>query len=372
MIKRTIHRASLVEQVVSHAENDTPAAPEPDRLFVPTGSALLNLALSDRADGGYLTGKIVNVIGDSSSGKTFLCLTTLAETAHTPAFDDYLLIYDDAEAASEFNIEKLFGSKTASRILPPSLDPEEPGHSHTMLDFQSNIRRLLRGDKPFIYIQDSFDALTTDEELKHAAENQRLHDAGKDAKGTMGMNKAAQASVLLRLIAADLKRTQSLVVIISQTRDNIDVLSFQRKTRAGGKALYFYCSAELWLGVAQKLSIKVNDKNRNIGVLSRIKISKNKYNGKVREIDLPVLYDYGCDDIGACIDFLVSEGHWSKNANGGITAGEFGLTATRTKLLDIVDDKGLVGKLHELTETVWLAIEEKIKSGRKPKYGGEE
>jgi hypothetical protein len=58
-------------------------------------------------------------------------------------------------------------------------------------------------------------------------------------------------------------------------------------------------------------------------------------------------------------------------ANGGITAEEFGLTATRTKLLDIVDEKGLVGKLHELTQEVWLSIEERIKSGRKPKYGGE-
>ena len=116
-MKRTICRASLVEQVVSHAENGNPE-PEVTRLFVPTGSALLNLALSDRANGGFLTGKIVNVIGDSSSGKTFLCLTTLAETAHNPAFDDCLLVYDDAEAASEFNIEKLFGSKTVRRIMP--------------------------------------------------------------------------------------------------------------------------------------------------------------------------------------------------------------------------------------------------------------
>lgn len=370
MERRIVRRtSSLVGQVVSHAENVASATPEPDRLFVPTGSALLNLALSDRADGGYLTGKIVNVIGDSSSGKTFLCLTTLAEAAHDPKFDNYLLIYDDAEAACEFDFVKLFGQKTADRILPPSLDPDEPGHSATLTGLQSNLRRLLKGDKPFIYIQDSLDALTTEAELKHAADIQKAHDAGKEAKGTYGMEKAKQASVLLRLIAADIKRTQSLVVVISQTRDNIDPMSFQRKTRAGGKALTFYVAVEMWLAVAQKLSIKVNDKNRNVGVLSRIKISKNKYNGKVREIDTPILYDYGVDDIGACVDFLVSEGHWSKNANGGITAGEFGLTATRTKLLDIVDDKGLVGKLHELTQDVWLSIEEKISSGRKPKYG---
>ncbi len=364
-MKRTISR-SITEQVVAHANEK----PEPDKnhLFVPTGSALLNLALSDRADGGYLTGKIVNVIGDSSSGKTFLCLTTLAETAHTPAFDDYLLIYDDAEAASEFNIEKLFGSKTASRILPPSLDPEEPGHSHTMLDFQSNIRRLLKGDKPFIYVQDSFDALTTDEELKHAADLQKAHDAGKEAKGTYGMEKAKQASILLRLIASEIKATQSLVIIISQTRDNIDPMSFQKRTRAGGKALYFYCSYEMWLAVVQKLTTKINNKNRNIGVVSRIKVTKNKSNGKTRDIDLPLYYSYGVDDTGSCIDFLVGEDHWSKNSNGGIAATEMGVTCTRNKLIDMIEEKGWIDNLHEVTQSVWLEIEEKLKLDRKPKY----
>jgi recombination protein RecA len=371
-MKRTIHRSSLVEQVVEHAENaEQPIENCPHHTFIPTGSALLNLALSDRADGGFLTGKIANIIGDSSSGKTFQALTLLAETAHNPAFDNYLLIYDDAEAANEFHIEKLFGIKTAERILPPSLDHENPGHSHTMLDFQSNIRRLLKGDKPFIYIQDSFDALTTDEELKHASELQKAHDAGKEAKGTYGMEKAKQASVLLRLIAAEIKATQSLVIIISQTRDNIDPMSFQRKTRAGGKALYFYASYEMWLAVAQKLSTKINDKNRNIGVVSRIKITKNKYNGKVREVDLPIYYSYGVDDIGACIDYLVGEGHWDKNGNGGIVASELKMTCTRNKLIDVIEEKDWVGNLHKVVQSVWLEIEEKLKLDRKPKYGGE-
>jgi RecA/RadA recombinase len=368
-MKRTITRTqSLTSQIVSHA-NEEPKQGVDNHLFVPTGSALLNLALSDRADGGFLTGRIVNIIGDSSSGKTFQAFTLLAETAYTPTFDDYLLIKDDSEEADEFALAKLFGQAVADRILPPSLDRENPGNSHTMLDFQSNIRRLLKGDKPFIYVQDSFDSLTTEEELKHAAENQKAHDAGKETKGTYGMNKAAQASVLLRLLAADIKRTQSLVIIISQTRDNIDPMSFQKRTRAGGKALYFYCSYEAWLAVAQKLSTKINDKNRNIGVISRIKITKNKFNGKVREVDLPIYYDYGTDDIGACVDFLIGEKHWSKNANGGIAADEFKTVSTRTKLISLIEGKGLTDRLHAITQKVWLEIEEKLKLGRKPKYG---
>jgi RecA/RadA recombinase len=177
-MKRTIHREekTLAEQIVAHA-NEKPEQ-DKDHLFVPTGSALLNLALSDRADGGFLTGKIANIIGDSSSGKTFQALTLLAEAAHNPRFDDYLLVYDDAEAACEFDFVKLFGQKTADRILPPSLDPDEPGHSATLTSLQSNLRRLLKGDKPFIYIQDSLDALTTEAELKHAEELQKAHESG--------------------------------------------------------------------------------------------------------------------------------------------------------------------------------------------------
>ena len=366
-MKRTICRASLVEQVVSHAENGNPE-PEVTRLFVPTGSALLNLALSDRTNGGFLTGKIVNVIGDSSSGKTFLCLTTLAETAHNPTFDDYLLVYDDTEASNEFNIEKLFGSKTAERIMPPSLDPEEPGHSHTMMDFQSNIRRLLKGDKPFIYVQDSFDALTTDEELKHAADLQKARDSGKEAKGTYGMEKAKQASILLRLIAADIKRTKSLVIIISQVRTNIDPMSFQRKTRAGGKALTFYCAVEMWLAVARKLSIKINDKNRNIGIINHIRITKNKYNGKMRELSLRILYSYGIDDINSCIDFLIEERVWTKTGTGHIISDGLFQPARQDKLVSLIERENKIKKLHAICQTTWLDIEQQLISKRPPKY----
>lgn len=365
---RTIHREekTLAEQIVAHA-NEKPE-PDKDHLFVPTGSALLNLALSDRADGGFLTGKIANIIGDSSSGKTFQALTLLAEAAHDPRFDNYLLVYDDAEAACEFDFVKLFGQKTADRILPPSLDPEEPGHSATLTGLQSNLRRLLKGDKPFIYIQDSFDALTTEAELKHAEELQKAHESGKEAKGTYGMEKAKQASILLRLIAADIKKTDSLVIIISQTRDNIDPMSFQRKTRAGGKALYFYCSYECWLAVAQKLTTSINDKKRNVGIVSRIKVTKNKFNGKVREIDLPIFYNYGVDDIGACVDFLIAEKHWQKTGSGRIDAREFSVSLFRDKLVEMIDAKGWIDRLHQITEKVWGEIEAQLGTKRKPKY----
>ena len=369
MTERTINRApSLTEQIVARSSEPPEEASDQTYQYISTGSALLNLALSDKANGGFLRGKVVNVIGDSSSGKTFQCLTLLAEAAHNPAFDNYLLIHDDAEAANEFDLVKLFGQKTADRILPPSLDRDKPGHSQTMMDFQSSVRRLLSGDKPIIYVQDSFDALTTDQELKHAADLQDAHDKGKEAKGTYGMEKAKHASILLRLIAGEVKKTASLIVIISQTRDNIDPMSFQHKTRAGGKALYFYCSYEMWLAVAGKMSTKVNDRKHVQGVISRIKITKNKSHGKTQEIDIPIYYDLGLDDVGSCVDFLIREGWWKKAGSGIVKATELKLELTKVKLIKAIEEKGYIDRLHMITEKAWLDIERRLKLDRKPRY----
>lgn len=364
----------MVEQVIARAKTDP--APEPDdagRLYVPTGSALLNLALSDKADGGFLTGKIANVVGDQSSGKTFLCLTTLATAAHDKRFDDYLLVYDDAEAACEFDFAKLFGQRAAGRILPPSLDRDDPGDSHTIQEFQTNLRRLLRGDKPFIYVQDSFDALSSDEEMNRANEVDKACAAGKEIKGTYGMDKAKHASVLLRLLAAELKRTQSLLLIISQTRDNIDPLSFQSKTRAGGRALYFYCSYEMWMAVRSKVITKVHDRPHTVGVNSRIKITKNKATGKLHELDLPFLYHYGADDIGACVDFLVAEKAWPKGESGLISApGVAAKPMYRSMLIHLIEERDLADKVSKVAERVWLEIEKELRPARKPKYREED
>jgi recombination protein RecA len=369
VIRRTIHRASLVEQVVSHAENDNPE-PEVSRLFVPTGSALLNLALSDRHDGGYCTGTIANIIGDKSTGKTFLCLSTIAEMAHTERFNDYDIRFDDAEAANRFNMDKLFGAKTVARLKPPVDDDVEVKHSRTIQEFQIFSRRLLKAGKPLFYLLDSFDAISDDAEIAYADKMDEAHSSGKEIKGTYAMAKAKLASSTLRLINGDIAQTNSFMQIISQTRDNMEPMSMAPRTRSGGKALYFYCAYEMWLAIKNRITTTVNGKPRVIGVQTKIKISKNKATGKEREISLPIYYDYGVDDIGGCVDFLIEENHWAKNkSTGSISVGELRLEkATRAKIIATIEEKDWTKNLHELTQSVWLEIEEKLKLDRKPKY----
>jgi len=184
----------------------------------------------------------------------------------------------------------------------------------------------------------------------------------------MGMQKAKHMSIMLRLIAGALKKTNSLLIIISQTRDNLDPMSFTKKKRSGGRALEFYCSYESWLAVTGKITTKVNDKLRMLGITTRVKISKNKFNGKIREIDLPIYYDLGIDDVGSCVDFLVSEGRWAKSASGNIDAKDLHLVLSRNKLISKIENDGLVSALHNTVEDEWKSIEEKIKLDRKPRY----
>lgn len=340
---------------------------EAKRNYVSSGSTLLNLALSDKHNGGFLPGKVVNIIGDSSSGKTFLALSLLAEAANNPFFDNYELIYDDAEAANEFNIKNLFGEKAYKRILPPSLNRKKPKYSQDMTGFQVNVRNLLKEKKSFIYIQDSFDALTTEQETKHANAVEKAYIAGKESKGTYGMEKAKQASILLRLLVGEIKKTNSLVIIISQTRDNIDPMSFQRQTRAGGRALKFYSSYEMWMAVAKKIKVKIKEKNRQIGIIAKVKITKNKANGKVREADIPIYYSCGVDDVAGCIDFLVSEGHWKKS-RGIINAKEFQLNLTQNQLIKTIEENSFENKLRRVVEMVWNEIEEEMNIIRKKRW----
>ena len=110
-----------------------------DRL-IPTGVTLLNLACSGTAYGGLGMGKINTIPGGSSSGKTFLGLNILAAIANDPKFDEYKIIYDDAEHALEINIPKLFGKKLSNRIISPKVTKDgDQINSETIQEFKNNI-----------------------------------------------------------------------------------------------------------------------------------------------------------------------------------------------------------------------------------------
>ncbi len=108
------NKSKLLDSIKQSAKAIAEAT-ESTTLLVPSGSTLLNLACSGSTAGAYKVGKIVNIIGDSSAGKSIEGFTLLAECANNPAFDKHELIYDDVESANSFNLEYLFGEKAAKR-----------------------------------------------------------------------------------------------------------------------------------------------------------------------------------------------------------------------------------------------------------------
>ena len=354
---------SLPEQVKA-SSRQRPPVEEKTLDLVSTGSTLLNLACSDTWAGGFGKGKLVNIIGDSHSGKTLLALSVLAEAARDMAFDNHRLIYDDVEAAMEFDLGYLFGSGISDRIESPAEDEDgEPDSSHTIEDLQSNISRALKQGDPFIYILDSLDALTSLEDIKKAEEQEKAREKGKEAVGSYGVAKAKQMSQMLRKIIRDMKKTDSTLVIVSQVRENLNPAAFSKKYRAGGKALKFYCTHEIWLAVTGK----IKKKDRIIGSEVKAKITKNKITGKVREVEFSMFNDYGIDDIGSCIDFLTNEGYWSTKKQT-ILATDFDFSGTRASLIKYIEENSREKKLARLTGKVWNRIEDSLKLGRKGKY----
>ncbi|KXH69818.1 MAG: hypothetical protein AM326_01725 [Candidatus Thorarchaeota archaeon SMTZ-45] len=357
-------RKTSTEDAVSQVEAATKNPREKDKVssvdpdwLVPTGSTLLNCACSDYAVGGYGIGKLVNLIGDSSSGKSLLALTSFAEMAMYTKWDDYRLIYDDVEAALEFNINYLFGSDIGTRI-------ETNVTSDTIQDFYGNIVKALKDGRPFIYILDSLDALTSLEEVDRAMKVAGLKkQTAKEAQtGSYKTEKAKLVSEILRVTAREIKSTEALVIIISQTRDNLG-FGFTSKTRSGGRALKFYSSHEMWLSIKETFK----KKSREIGVGSNAKITKNKLTGKRRDVDIPIYYDYGVDDLSANIEFLLAEGIWVKEKQT-ISADHLNLSGTKDKLIRDIESNNLESVVAELVGSTWHTIEEDLRLNRKRKY----
>jgi len=321
--------------------------------LVPTGSTLLNLALSDNPHGGYLLGTMVNVVGDSSAGKTFLCWNMFAEVCRRSEFDGYELIYDDAEGKLQIPIERMFGKKTAERVEWKGISEELPA-SDTVEDFDVAVRELLDGGKKFIYVLDSFDALSDREELKKK-ELKRDYPA-----------KPRLASQMFRKICGRINGTQSLLVVVSQTREKIGVMFGEKKSRSGGRALRFYSMHELWLAVKSH----IKRKDREVGVRVLAKTKKNHLTGKLREVEFDIFHDYGVDDIGSMIDWMVGEGFWIKLKSGTTidTGGDFG-KGTKNKLIKLIEeDERELDKLIKLVGQCWEEVELSIRTDRRPRY----
>lgn len=347
-----------------------------------TGSTLLNLAISGRASWGLYAGQYYLFVGDSNSGKTFLTRAFLAEAANNPRFAKHRLVYDDVEGGALMDTRRFFGAKLADRLEPPAGTMAAPRYSETIEQFYFRAEELFRAG-PCIYILDSTDSLSSkDEQKKQAKDRAAFARKGtlQDEKGSYGDGKAKKHSTTLRQLLAPLKKHGSILVIINQTRDNIGFGSqFEPKTRSGGNALEFYACAQMWSSVKQKIKKRVLGKDREVGILSRVRVKRSRITGRGRTALVPIYHNYGVDDVGCCVDWLIEERHWKgrklvtgmgDDEEGGkeLVAPEFNYKGTTEGLVKRIIEQGKEAELRALVAEVWHDIEDQCGLDRPPRY----
>lgn len=353
--------------------------------YLSSGSTLLNLACTNNPFGAFPKGKYTYFVGDSKAGKTFLSMSCFAEATVSEVFSKYRFIYDNVEDGMLMNLEELFNKKVAEKMEPPAVGhyeekrgktvfvPNEngdPAHSFTIEEFYYNVHNASNKAKetgvPFIYVLDSMDGLSSEAEADKFDEQKKAYEAGKETAGSYGDGKAKKNSSGIRQLLKGLRDTGSILIIISQTRDNLG-FGHKKKTRSGGNAPTFYATLELWASNMGKHQKQVRGKKRTIGGQSKVKIEKNRITGELHEVLMDIYPSYGIDDIGSCIDYLVSEKWWSKSGNT-INADEFDMKCSRDKLIRHIEDENLHRKLKLVTGRCWKEIGDEKKLVRRKKY----
>lgn len=350
-----------------------PSEPAADsKLAVGTGCDVLNMHLTGTTAGGYRAGKYYAIVGDSSAGKTWLCFSAFAEAKHNPATSHYRLIYDPVEDGADFDVERYFGSRVAESIETPTGEPD--GCSFTAEDFGDNLLRAMKTAEstgvPFIYALDSLDALTSaDDELK-ADEQRKAREKGTKATGSYGMSKAKRMKSILRHATSSdgLRKSGSILIILCQTIDNVG-FGFETKDRAGGNAVTFFATADMWLSIRKTLKEKVKGKDRPVGIETQVVIKKNRITGKKHEkTGLVIYHTVGIDNTGTSIDYLIDEGYWKKSGNGVMPTGVADESMGREALIQFIEENDLEGKLRLAVKRCYRQIAEAMVVVRKKRY----
>ena len=344
----------------------------PSDLRLSSGVRMLNFASSGTEEYAYIPGSYYLMVGASRSGKTFLCLQALAEASICSKFDKYTLVYDNVERGAHLSIGKFFGKGLADRLVSPS----DRGASYTVEEFYYNLDDTLNKG-PCIYVLDSTDSLTSDSEQKKFKENKSIHRravaSGKEAeaKGSYGDGKAGKHSANLRHIIAKLDTTQSLLFIISQSRDNIghDAV-FNPQTRAGGRALTFFATIELWFSIKGKIRKNILGLDRVVGSKLMVQIKKNRVKGTERSVVIPYYPSFGTDDTGAGVEYLIEEGVWKAtkeklNDTKGMVDGMSWEEGIKT----IEEAKDLKIDFWEIIGERWAKVEAACNIQRTFRYG---
>jgi len=253
---------------------------EVDITYIPSGCALLDCILG----GGWALGRLANLVGDKSTGKTLIAIELTAN--FRKLFPDGKIFYT-VGGGETFDVPYARSLGFPKDATLTTLGTIEEVYSH----LEENC--LGKKDKgPTVYILDSLDAISDEGERKRKIDD-----------GSYG-TKAKKVGEALRRLEDRLERHNVFFLIISQIRDNIGVMFGKKHKRSGGKALDFYAAQIVWLAEKKKINQTIKKQKRNIGIQVIAKNEKNKVGLPYRQCEFPILFNYGMDDETACAHFL--------------------------------------------------------------------